>query len=272
MIPENRFGYLPEDPDSRDYRFADLFSAKALVPSFDAVDFSVEVRQLGILSQGNLGSCVSHGGFGAIRLKHVLSGIEEPYLGCRLLGYWGARAFIGTQSWDSGSHIRDFFRFLNSIGYMPEAETENGYDPDHFKEAPTPLEQKKMADQRDKGEGQVSYYRVFETGVPRIEALKTALSNNIIPVLGTDTTQEFLDYRGGILHRPNDRQRSTGGHALFLCGYDDECAYGVNSWGLDYGDEGLIRLGWDYITWEQTRDVWCVERAPYYSHLVGAAA
>lgn len=271
MIPA-RFGYLPDVPDSQDFRLDDLFASKAIAESLDAVDFRGEVQRLGILSQGNLGSCVAHGGFGAMRLQQALSGIPQPLLGCRLLGYWGARALIGTQEWDSGSHIRNFFRFLNSVGYMPENETVNRYDTKCFTEGPTPVEQRLMADQRDKGEGQVRYYRVFDTGNARIRALKTALSNNIIPVLGTDTTQQFLDYREGILGRPTENQRTTGGHAFYLCGYDADCAYVANSWGRQYGEEGFVRLDWDYITWEETRDIWCVERAPYYSHHLGAVA
>lgn len=266
-----RFGYLPEDPDKRDLRFEDLMTSAPLSAPLDAVDHREVVQKLGILSQGDLGSCVAHGGFGAIRLLHALEGIDKPLLGCRLLGYWGARAYIGTQRWDSGSHIRDFFRFLNAIGYMPEKETINRYDITHFNEGPSPTEQRAMADQRDKGQGQVQYHRVFETGVARIDAIKRALSNKIIPVLGTDTTAEFLGYRGGILRRPHERERSTGGHAFFLCGYDEECVYAANSWGHNHGENGIIRLHWDYIMWEQTRDIWGIERAPYYSHLVEAA-
>jgi len=266
-------GYLPDVSDSRDFRFDELLSAARLSEEpLEAVDFRGEVQRLGILSQGDLGSCVAHGGFGAIRLQQALSGIQSPLLGCRLLGYWGARALIGTQEWDSGSHIRNFFRFLNSVGYMPEDETVNGYDVTLFTEGPTPAEQRLMSDQRDKGEGQVGYYRVFESGAARVRALKQALSNHIIPVLGTETTQEFLDYEGGILKRPTSVQGTTGGHAFYLCGYDEDCAYVPNSWGRGYGEEGFLRLSWDYITWEETRDIWCVERAPYYSHHLKAEA
>ena len=213
---------------------------------------------------------MAHAVLGAIRLKHRLSGVTHPKLGARLITYWGARGYVGNTEWDSGSHIRDAFRFLNSAGYMPEDETDHRYDISKFKLAPTPREQRLMFDQRDKGQGQVSYYRIFGSGEARKEAIQLALSNGVIPVLGTETTKAFLKYKGGILGRPQPTDQSTGGHAFYLCGYDQDCVIGANSWDEDFGEQGFIRLGWDYILWNETRDIWGVEEAPYFSHLKAA--
>lgn len=258
------FGYLPDRKDRRDRTTADLFRAVA-EPTvvLSQVDWRPKVPS--ILDQGSIGSCAAHGALGAIRLKHVLNR-AEPILGSRLLTYWGARSIIGMQASDSGCHIRDVFRFLNKVGFMPEKDTENKYDISKFRMAPTPEEQRKMFDQRSSG-GRVSYFRIFETGSARKTALKRAMSQGAIPVLGTDTTKEFLKYKGGILKRPSAKLKSTGGHAFYLCGYDSECVYSPNSWGKSFGENGFMRLSWDYVMWSKTQDVWCVLDAPYYSGL-----
>lgn len=264
MVPAVRFGYLPDPVDKRDRTFASLLRSRPMNNIEETVDLRPFVPE--ILDQKDIGSCVSHGVLGAIRLRHVLDGIQNPKLGSRLITYWGARGFIGMTEWDSGSHIRDAFRFINQVGYMPEDETVNGYDIRRFRDAPTPEEQRKMYDQRDKGAGQVSYYRVFESGDARKQALQLALSNGVIPVLGTDTTQAFLDYSSGVLPKPTSG-RTTGGHAVYGCGYDAESMFFANSWTRLFGEQGFMRLSWDYVLWSETRDLWCVERAPYFSHL-----
>lgn len=267
--PQIKFGYLPDPPDMRDRTFGTLLRARPLKSPEKKVDLRPFVHN--ILNQKALGSCVAHGVLGAIRLRHKLSGVKSPKIGGRLHTYWGARSYIGTGEWDSGSHLRDAFRFINSFGYMPESETDNGYDISKFKSAPTPREQRLMYDQRDKGKGQVSYYRIFESGEARKEAIQIALSNGVIPVLGTETTKAFLEYKKGILGRPKPTDQSTGGHAFYLCGYDQDCVIAANSWDDDYGEQGFMRLGWDYILWNETRDIWGVEEAPYFSHLLEAA-
>lgn len=265
-VPLVKFGYLPDPVDRRDRTFSSLLRARPLRGIEEKVDFRLKVP--GILDQLLLASCVSQAISGAIRLKHVLNGINKPKLCARLPIYWGARGYIGTTEWDSGSHIRDGFRFTNAAGFLPEEETVHGYDISKFREAPTPLEQRLMFDQKNSDQGDVSYYRIFESGEARKQAIQLALSNEVIPVLGTETTDAFLQYRSGVLQKPSVFDRRTGGHAVYLCGYDADSVYVPNSWGKDVGEQGFMRLSWDYIMWEETRDIWGVAEAPYYSHLV----
>lgn len=255
------FGYIPDPEDSRDWDYA-LRASKRLATVRDSVDLREKAKP--ILLQGTLGACTSHAVMGAFRLKHRLSGIADPEVGSRLHGYAGARAYSGTLDWDAGAHIRDVFRFVNTVGFMRESETKNKYDVTKFRELPTPLEQKKMFDQKNRGDGAAFYYRVFGTGEDRIRSLQVALSSGDIPVLGTETTSAFLNYKGGILRKPKSNVRYTGGHAVYLVGYTSDYVITANSW-EDWGLEGFGYLGWDYITWRETRDIWIVEKAPYYS-------
>lgn len=264
--PSSNFGYLPDPIDDRDWSCSEKLLQTRQLTVVETLDWRSKVPE--ILNQGPLGACVAHGVLGAIRLKHVFDGIDQPKLGNRLHVYRGARAYIGTGDWDSGSHIRDAFRFLNAAGFMPEDETDNDYDISKFQELPNPREMRLMHDQRNKVLGQVSYYRVTEAGEDRKPVLQRAMSQGGIPVLGTATTRDFLRYNDGILRKPSPTARQTGGHAFYLCGYTPDYAIIANSWDDDWGIDGFGYLGWDYIAWPETRDIWVVDKAPYYSHLL----
>lgn len=268
-IPSSNFGYLPDPVDVRDWSYSEKrLSQQPQHTIVEALDWRQKVPE--ILWQKSLGSCVAHGVLGAFRLRHVLDGIKNPKLGNRLHMYAGLRSYIGTLDWDSGGHNRDAFRWANAVGFMPEDETKNGYDISKFTELPTPQEQHRMHDQRNKLQGQVNYYRIWERGEARTPVLKQAMSAGGIPVLGTATTEAFLKYSGGILRKPATGTRQTGGHAFYLCGYTPDYVIFANSWDVDWGLSGFGYLGWDWVEWEETRDIWIVQEVPYYSHLEAA--
>jgi hypothetical protein len=269
--PSRKFGYIQDPVDKRDRAFTALFRT-SLVRGASAASVSFRDQVDSVLSQGELASCTAQSVMGALRLKHALDGVKTPVIGNRLHAYWGTRTYIGTNEWDSGGHIRDTFRFINAFGYMPEQDTINGHDPKSFRTPPSTLEQQKMFDQRDKADGQVEYYRIYEQGDDRVNAIKRALSNRMPVVFGTQTTQEFLDYKQGYLKVPGSRQRLLGGHAMYVCGYTSEGIVIPNSWDTDYGDNGFLRLSWDYVKWEETQDIWAVSKAPYFSNYLEVAA
>lgn len=268
-VPAVVFGYSPDPVDKRDWSYSGKFltsRTESQLTIVEKLDWRSSV--VAILDQEQLGSCVANAVFGAIRLKHTFDGIKDPKLGNRLHVYAGARAYIGMKEWDSGSNIRDAFRFINSVGFMPEDETDNGYDINKYTDLPTPREMRIMYDQKNKLEGQVVYYRVTEKGKNRIDTLKQAMSQGGVPVLGTATTRDFLRYKEGILSKPDSVERRTGGHAFYLCGYTPDYAIMANSWNVDWGIDGFGYIGWDWLGWDETRDIWIVQKAPYYSHLL----
>ena len=257
-------GYLPDRKDSRDFKFSEYMQYRKLKPPPDRIDHLHAIQD--ILDQEQLGACVSNAGFAAIRLKHALSGVRKPLLGNRLHGYWGARAYDGNIDWDAGSRIRNFFRFINSAGFMPEEETEHGYDILTFKQAPSREEKRLMFDQKNKMEGDVRYFRIDETGLNRKEQIKIALANNSPVVFGTSINEKFMSHTGDSVIR-DFSEPLVGGHALYGAGYNPEGLLSPNSWGRFWGNEGTCVLSWEYIMWENTTDIWVVDKAPYYSEI-----
>jgi hypothetical protein len=92
MVPQRRFGYIPDPLDVRDRKFATLLGSRNLsgAPQI-SVNFVQRVPE--ILDQGDLGSCTAQAALGAIRLKHVLDGIRSPLLASRLVTYLGNRKY-----------------------------------------------------------------------------------------------------------------------------------------------------------------------------------
>lgn len=256
-------GYIVDEPSERDILFSSHPSAKQYLSLPRSVDHRDKVVE--ILDQGYIGSCVSNAGFGAIRVKHRMQGIKNPKLGNRLHGYWGARAYAGDILSDSGSMIRNLFRFVNAAGYMPEEDTAYKYDESTFKEGPNRREQRRMADQKNKVNGKVSYLRINESWSLREERVKQALANGNPIVFGTNIAAEFSSYKQGLLDRPAVTAEIIGGHAMYLVGYEPDGCWGVNSWSQNWGDGGFFKMSWDYLCWEHTIDLWAVEKAPYYS-------
>lgn len=254
-------GYLPDAPSDQDFLFRSYAKYRNLGSVPEVVDHRDTVT---ILDQFNLGACVSNAGFGAIQSKHRLSGISNPKLGNRLHGYWGARGYDKNLDWDAGSKIRNFFRFINAAGFMPEEATDDKYDISKFKEGPSNREQSIMFDQKDKMLGDVRYYRLDGEKYCRKDSIKIALANKAPIVFGTLVNEAFLDYSGKDTLRDFSGPH-VGGHALYLCGYEREGAWAANSWSTDWGDNGFALISWDYLLWAESRDFWAVERAPYYS-------
>ncbi len=262
----NRYlGYQKDDRNEKDFLFRALIeygNVNIVVP--EEVDYRSDVPD--ILDQGQLGSCVAQGGFGAVRLKHVFDGIKDPKLGNRLHAYWGIRAYAGNTDWDSGGQIRNMFRYLNEYGFMPEEDTEDGHDVKLFKEMPSKVDRQKMHDQKNKQEGQVRYYRISETGEDRVEAMKIAMANKGVIEMGVGVTQRFMDFDGnGAIPAPLEGEKILGGHAFYLAGYNSYGVWKVGSWGRGWGEQGIGLLSWDYVRNERAPDIWVVDKAPYYS-------
>lgn len=56
---------------------------------------------------------------------------------------------------------------------------------------------------------------------------------------------DWVDKRNGFIRDLGDKAIGNGGHAVLLCGYDNDGVYIQNSWGEDWGHYGFAILKWE---------------------------
>jgi len=162
-------GYMPDDdyPDERDKDSKELLTAIEVADSEYLTRWVVKV-----LNQKNLGSCVSNSGVQALRMSQYRQTGEIPPLASRLFGYYNPRTYHDATDADRGTYIRFFFKALNKFGFCPESKMP--YDTSKWADKPDFGVYRAAFDQKDP----TDYYRIYETGDERVEAIKRA----IIPV------------------------------------------------------------------------------------------
>lgn len=99
------------------------------------------------------------------------------------------------------------------------------------------------------------YERAAQQNPPDVAVLKRWLSTGDGLVIGIQVPDSFSYYTGGVYNGPYASDTSTGGHAMFVIGYDDNAegtgigAFRViNSWGTGWGESGYGWLGYDFLT------------------------
>lgn len=253
-----RLGWV-EDEDKQpgqapDWDVGGLLSGIDIAPEAGSLNRYV----LSVLNQGSIGSCVANAGFQAIRMKQYAQGLRMP-LGARLWGYYLARAFHGMQDWDTGTQIRSFFRAMNKFGFMAEADYTYKYNVADYAQAPQPMDFMRAFDQR----APTHYYRIFDEGHDRLRLIKMAIAEGHPVVFGTKITREFVKSPPkGPIAPPKPGDEIVGGHAMVIVGYDSDGFLILNSWGPNWGSGGFATLAPEYITWERTKSLWVVAKAP----------
>lgn len=248
---------------------ATTFNEKVKIDDVDTsqyttFDFSNEMTK--IRNQGPLGACV----------KFTVGGIIEYYLKTTekadvqvsvKYGYKKIRDLMGVTG-DTGAMMRTGFKSLLTYGWIHEKDYP--YDIDTFdEEVPETLEDLGQLNQAN------LYSRVDYNGIDSNQLIDDIQKNIIrkIPVGFGFTCYESLeqaDTNGGLIPYPDQNETQIGGHAVSICGFDDELvitnlignvmtkgAFKIrNSWGTKVGDSGYYWLPYDYIRDELALDFW----------------
>ncbi len=229
-------------PDSPDFR--DLAYQPALVQLKAKINPPV---QRIILNQGKEGACT---GFGLAAVVNLLLSrrAESRQVSPRML-YEMAKKFDQWEGEDySGSSCRGAIQGWHSMGVCsagkaPYSDTEKDWT----------LQVDQAMDARTTTLG--AYYRVNKN----LSDFHAALNEVGALFVSADVHKGW--YKGAVKDgRIPHKSETMGGHAFAIVGYNKDGFWVQNSWGKDWGDNGVAL--WSYEDWlENVRDAWVARLA-----------
>ena len=172
---------------------------------------------------------------------------QTPQL-ARLFVYSMSRTLDGTLDKDEGTYIRSCFQTLASFGIC--LETDWPYDPTQVFVSPSMIAQRKAT-----GHKIHSFYRIKTDGQDRLNDIIAALRSYHPVVFGTLIEQSFENNNGPLTIGP-PTGATVGGHAMIIVGYVGGLFIVKNSWGKDWRGGGFCFMQPDYLTWNETQDLW----------------
>ncbi len=272
--PRQRFGWLPDYPDLRDYSPEHELVAPALKkaglgdPAKAVLPAAADLREWcpPVEDQGDLGSCTANAAVAMVEYferraygKHLDASRLFLYKTTRNLLRW---------SGDTGAFLRTTMAALVLFGLPPEKYWP--YQTDRYDEEPPAFcyafAQNYQA---------LSYYRLDPpgtSGAAVLKRLKTLLAAGFPAMFGFTVYSSIAQAdRSGKIPFPMPGERVEGGHAVLAVGYDDSMKIrnaapkspqtkGAllirNSWGEGWGDGGYGWLPYDYVLKGLAEDWW----------------
>lgn len=233
------YGWKPDLPDVRDYKFVKLnpvsFTQTTLI--------DLQPKCPSVVNQGNLGSCTGN----AISNAHLFEQMREKkaqrIVPSRLFIYFNERKMEGTIKQDSGAMIRDGFKSIATEGVCSESSWP--YDINKFAKTPP-----KSCYKTALSHTALQYQRLNNTN---LNELKACLASGFPFVFGFTVYTNFESAqvaKDGIVNLPQAGEEVLGGHAVMCVGYDDSTQRFkvMNSWGTQWGNKGYFTIPYSYLT------------------------
>jgi C1A family cysteine protease len=243
------YGWVPDIPDQRDYRFRPLLKVPAKLPG------RVDLRPLcsKVEDQGELGSCTANALAGALEFLERKDKIPFKDFS-RLFIYYNERALEHSVNSDSGAMIRDGIKTLAKQGVC--AEKSWPYDISRFKIKPKPECYQEAL------EHQITSYHRLST----LDQMRSCLAEGFPFVFGFAVYESFESQevaKTGLVPMPKAKEQCLGGHAVLAVGYDDENQQFIvrNSWGTGWGMKGYFTMPYKYLSNRNlSDDFWTIRR------------
>lgn len=282
------FGYRAEPGDIRDFtkdtlmkpaRFDDkdtreiaqVFSDKINIDAISSLPtkWDISAQMTPIRDQGDLGSCTAFSISGIVEYFNKTK--RKSYMPTSPLYTYKKTRDLQHEKGDTGAYLRTTMRQLVTYGWVPEKDY-----PYVISKFDNPI----TKDLEDMGEFNqaLSYVRVDGTGtrdLALVEDLKKYLSKDI-PISMGFTVYQSIDQsavNGGLIPFPSRSEKVLGGHAVALCGFDNNLVIGNktdqtaitrgafrirNSWTDRWGDNGYGWLPYEYANQELAMDFWAL--------------
>lgn len=233
MQSKHTFGWLPDEPDNRDYLYSPV---KVQIP--DSVDLRIQMPA--VYDQGQLGSCTANAVAGALDFQRARQA-EHFITPSRLFIYYNERKDQHTIKEDSGASIRESAKAVKKYGACPESEWK--YHVSKFTHKPTKSCYTDALKYED-----LTYLRVKQS----VGDLQNALASGEAVLIGIQVYESFESdavANSGQVPMPNTAsEQLLGGHAVLVVGYENEKWIVRNSWGESWGDRGYFYLPFPYLT------------------------
>lgn len=246
--PVQRFGWVPDLPDARDFLYSAPEAVLAALPT--KVDLRKQMPP--VYDQGQLGSCTANAIAAAFEFDQRLEKLPD-LVPSRLFIYYNERAIEGRVDSDSGAMIRDGIKSVAKLGVCDE--TEWPYEIASFTVKP-PRSAYTAAKQH-----QATVYRRV---LPSLHQLQGCLASGYPFVFGFSVYESFMSpqvAQTGEVPLPPRGEQMVGGHAVLAVGYDDSVQRFIvrNSWGPKWGLRGYCTMPYGYLTDPQlASDFWAI--------------
>ncbi len=236
------FGWNKQPDDKRDHHLSRYLAYKPALPT------KVDLRpdQTPVYDQGTEGCC---GGFSTrsmIEYEAKRGGYLPPGGFSPAFIYYEARALEGVDlttnvpfvNEDSGINLRDACRVLLHQGVSPYADdvyVVGGYA--------TPPSQQAINDAQ-------SYKILAYASLTSLLDMKNCLASLGDFIIGITVYKGIFNAPNGVVPVPAAGEKSAGGHALCVVGYDDSKGWLIfkNSWSASWGDAGYGYLPYAYVS------------------------
>jgi C1A family cysteine protease len=280
QLQQNGMGYIPDLPTVQDYTVEDVKEElpRSLISDLNKVEdpsvltstvlpSRVDNRKWcsAIQAQLSLGSCTAQASVSMMEYMQKKTNNGRYQDGSRLFVYWYTRKYMGEQyiAVDSGAYNRLTMKVIAKKGIPEEVYWKHNIA--DFAKEPSQIAKEEAVTNRALKYFRIDSDRIYGEGY--VDKIKTFLNSGYAMFTGFPAYDNIysITRTQPVLHFPTTSNKLLGGHAVMLCGYDNEMYYNMgkgcflaqNSWDTSYGDRGFFWIPYKFFNDALAIDTWC---------------